>query len=377
MFEKAANGDSTGALERLSRCVEVFERYPGLHRFAMGCVRLHVVRVPRALLSLILGLIWPAKIPKFLLVHKALITERAEQLAAPGHCGVLEEVLYYRLFLPPLTVVCFILFGRSHILLYVYLAPGLCLDGLKIELIRFVLFDPVCAPAHALQHSSALAAAQREHMGHIMIQLAANMDDPRAGDLYQKLRCAFNVTRRPGELPFPPLENWQGISAYCNNTPCRCVQAAWLTCSVHLHCLNHYLGWLSCQGHAYLWGLDVVMLPLSRTCLHRSIPNSFPDRPLDLSLPQPLPEGNTTAGQAEVRDVDSVAQPWPGSASPDAFGKRPESVRWSPLGCSGAVTSPPPALAIDEDSEDLDIAAEDWLEATHALDLALGIASTL
>lgn len=36
VFEKAAKGDSHGALERLSRCVEVFERYPGLHRFAMG-----------------------------------------------------------------------------------------------------------------------------------------------------------------------------------------------------------------------------------------------------------------------------------------------------------------------------------------------------
>lgn len=36
IFEKAAKGDTTGALDRLGRCVEVFERYPGLHRFAMG-----------------------------------------------------------------------------------------------------------------------------------------------------------------------------------------------------------------------------------------------------------------------------------------------------------------------------------------------------
>lgn len=36
VFEKAAKGDVHGALERVGRIVEVFERYPGLSRFAMG-----------------------------------------------------------------------------------------------------------------------------------------------------------------------------------------------------------------------------------------------------------------------------------------------------------------------------------------------------
>lgn len=34
--EKAVKGDTDGALERIGRCVEVFERYPGLIRFEMG-----------------------------------------------------------------------------------------------------------------------------------------------------------------------------------------------------------------------------------------------------------------------------------------------------------------------------------------------------
>lgn len=34
--EKVIKGDTNGALERLGRCVEVFERYPGMLRFTMG-----------------------------------------------------------------------------------------------------------------------------------------------------------------------------------------------------------------------------------------------------------------------------------------------------------------------------------------------------
>lgn len=35
-FAKAAKGDFLGTLERIGRCVEVFERFPGLCRFQMG-----------------------------------------------------------------------------------------------------------------------------------------------------------------------------------------------------------------------------------------------------------------------------------------------------------------------------------------------------
>jgi len=35
IFKKAAKGDTSGTLERISRCVEVYERYPGLCRCLM------------------------------------------------------------------------------------------------------------------------------------------------------------------------------------------------------------------------------------------------------------------------------------------------------------------------------------------------------
>eukprot|EP00752_Nemacystus_decipiens_P005061 g4595.t1 len=210
VFEKAANGDLSGAIERLSRCVEVFERYPGLHRFAMG-----------------------------------------------------------------------------------------------------------------------------EHMGHVMIQLAASMDDPRAGELYQRLRCAFNVTRPPGAIPFPPLEDWQGVAAYCNNLPCR------------------------------------------------MIPKILPVRRMGLSLPASLSDSDTSVKSGESWGVDSPAQQWQGSVSEcehdearGAFRIPPEPVGRSPLDDDGAVTSPDASRTTDEETQDHEIAAEDWLEATQALGFALGVGST-
>ena len=59
-------------------------------------------------------------------------------------------------------------------------------------------------------------------MGHIMLHVTGTLSEPRAGAYFQRLRSAFNVTRKPSAQPFPPLEEWQGISAYCNNLPCRC-----------------------------------------------------------------------------------------------------------------------------------------------------------
>lgn len=36
LCEKAIKGDPHGTVERLDRCVEVYERFPGLFRFTLG-----------------------------------------------------------------------------------------------------------------------------------------------------------------------------------------------------------------------------------------------------------------------------------------------------------------------------------------------------
>lgn len=211
-------------------------------------------------------------------------------------------------------------------------------------------------------------------MGHIMIQLAANMDEPRAGGLYQRLRCAFNVTRPPGTLPFPPLEDWNGINAYCNNIPCTCVQAARKIRSVHQ--TAHYLvGCPKGKSHHSRRYVTLQTLPVCRTRLRRSIPRVFPGQQVELSFPPPLTQSDIQAAeQAELRDLDDLAQRWPYYVSEGAHEEASDAFRTpstpfdgSPPEGNGAATAPAPEQSTKEDSRDHDIAAEDWIETTHAL----------
>ncbi|CAM9841362.1 unnamed protein product, partial [Ectocarpus sp. 8 AP-2014] len=48
VFKKAAKGDLHGALKRIGRCVEIFERYPGLCRSMIGCHLAHMMLVSLA-----------------------------------------------------------------------------------------------------------------------------------------------------------------------------------------------------------------------------------------------------------------------------------------------------------------------------------------
>eukprot|EP00903_Cladosiphon_okamuranus_P015987 g14765.t2 len=235
IFEKATKGDTTGALDKLGRCVEIFERYPGLHRFAMG-----------------------------------------------------------------------------------------------------------------------------EHMGHIMIQLAANINDPRSGVYYQRLRCAFNVTRPSGALPFPPLEEWQGISAYCNNIPCRAVPNVFPWRQLEPFNVTRPPGALPFPPLEEWQGIPAYCNDIP--C--RGIPNVFPGRQLELSF---------------LRNVDTLGPLRRGFVSqcahqaPDGPIESQEVFEQRATGRNGAMTPPDPAHSTDGDIEEIDLAAEDWLEATRALRLAPAI----
>lgn len=59
-------------------------------------------------------------------------------------------------------------------------------------------------------------------MAHISFAALAAIDDARAQGLYNRLRAAYNPARLPGLNPAPPLEEWQGMLAICNDIHCRC-----------------------------------------------------------------------------------------------------------------------------------------------------------
>ncbi|CAB1109300.1 unnamed protein product [Ectocarpus sp. CCAP 1310/34] len=58
------------------------------------------------------------------------------------------------------------------------------------------------------------------HLVHAALAALAAMDDCRARGLYNRLREAYNQFRPSASLPAPPLEAWQGLSAFCDHFHC-------------------------------------------------------------------------------------------------------------------------------------------------------------
>ncbi|CAM9589719.1 unnamed protein product, partial [Hapterophycus canaliculatus] len=55
----------------------------------------------------------------------------------------------------------------------------------------------------------------------MMLATLAAIDDSRARGMYDRLRLAFNSCRVSHTQPIPPLDEWQGMAAICNDLNCR------------------------------------------------------------------------------------------------------------------------------------------------------------
>ena len=71
------------------------------------------------------------------------------------------------------------------------------------------------------------ALRKRSHIAHVLLGALAALDDPMAVKLYDRLRVVYNLTLPLGSLPVPSLEEWQGISSFCQAFHCRWV-VEWL-----------------------------------------------------------------------------------------------------------------------------------------------------
>ncbi|CBN75413.1 expressed unknown protein [Ectocarpus siliculosus] len=58
-------------------------------------------------------------------------------------------------------------------------------------------------------------------MSHSLLGALAAIDDSRARELYNRLRDVYNPSRPASFLPAPPLEEWRGTSAFCDDFQCR------------------------------------------------------------------------------------------------------------------------------------------------------------
>ncbi|CAN0204002.1 unnamed protein product, partial [Ectocarpus sp. 12 AP-2014] len=59
------------------------------------------------------------------------------------------------------------------------------------------------------------------HMSHSLLGALAAIDDSRARELYNRLRDVYNPSRPASFQPAPPLGEWRGMSAFCDDFQCR------------------------------------------------------------------------------------------------------------------------------------------------------------
>ncbi|CAM9174833.1 unnamed protein product [Ectocarpus sp. 4 AP-2014] len=62
------------------------------------------------------------------------------------------------------------------------------------------------------------------HVSHAILAALAAIKSSRARELYNRLRDVYNPSRPASFLPAPPLEEWSGMSAFCDDFQCRCYE---------------------------------------------------------------------------------------------------------------------------------------------------------
>ncbi|CBJ29986.1 expressed unknown protein [Ectocarpus siliculosus] len=190
------------------------------------------------------------------------------------------------------------------------------------------------------------------------------------GGLYDRLRNACNLTRPPGSLAFPPLEEWQGISAFCDNVPCRSIEALFARRKADL------------PPTAPLEDIKVLRPESLQSIGNVKEYQASSTSPSALRTPSAIetflavvgeaPQGCDGAMDTLFEEDVLLAE---GSTSPSLVNSRLEAVgdaAEDPT-CSDEGVWPAeaeevlPSHAIDEDAQDHVIAAEDWFDVIHAM----------
>ncbi|CAM9578735.1 unnamed protein product, partial [Ectocarpus sp. 4 AP-2014] len=59
------------------------------------------------------------------------------------------------------------------------------------------------------------------HLAHIVLVFLAAIGGSRAQAMYDKMRGSYNSFRPAGSQPVPPLKEWDGVGAFCDDSYCR------------------------------------------------------------------------------------------------------------------------------------------------------------
>ncbi|CAM9468849.1 unnamed protein product [Ectocarpus fasciculatus] len=231
------------------------------------------------------------------------------------------------------------------------------------------------------------------HLAHRALGALAAIDDARARGLYNRLRDVYNPSRTPACPPVPPLEEWRGISAFCDRFQCRVTEgiianqdmsvfSTPLHCTSnnagvrHPHCKEDHLDIVDEEHHGSMVSAGVI--PENATGSIMFAPCCSGDKPKastsswELSqapAPQAGPPGGPSLSTSHV-----YCEPGRGGASDsDVYGGAIE-------GCGGIskwvahvpdVSLIPPELrdvdGAPEETREEPFGAADWLDVTHAM----------
>ncbi|CAN0124148.1 unnamed protein product [Ectocarpus sp. 6 AP-2014] len=232
------------------------------------------------------------------------------------------------------------------------------------------------------------------HIAHGILGSLAAIDDSRAGGLYNRLRDVYNPSRPSSSLPAPPLEEWRGISAFCDDFQCRLIEGmiASQALSVFSAPTHSTSNCTDSQNECEEAGLQFVdeeqdssmvsvgATPEVATGSIMDAPCTNGDKPMTSTYSwelnqEPMPRTSPTVGPSlspshlhckPVRGgesgtdvLNSALVGCGGGVLPGLVGQVPDMSLTSPL--SGDIDG-----ARDEMWDDT-IAAADWLDVTHAM----------
>ncbi|CAM9299056.1 unnamed protein product [Ectocarpus sp. 8 AP-2014] len=199
------------------------------------------------------------------------------------------------------------------------------------------------------------------HKAHMMLVCLAAIGDSGARAMYDRLRGSYNSFRPAGSLPVPPLEEWQGLGAFCDDFYCRAMEGLVASDLMKAFSAPSVDGFDVCVG-AKGTGSDKLS-----TCDNpEKIIGTVPVRPS---------EGGGGSGPTLASTMIPVAPP---ASSHHAWCHlktefHSDRIESSVAHMTIADESLPrlPQLSegggLLEDNEDRSIFAEDWLDITHAM----------
>ncbi|CAN0400626.1 unnamed protein product [Ectocarpus sp. 12 AP-2014] len=234
------------------------------------------------------------------------------------------------------------------------------------------------------------------HASHSILGALAAIRSSRARELYNRLRDVYNPFRPASFLPAPPLEEWHGTSAFCDDFQCRCFEGivasqarsifpAPSDCTnstnaglQQIHCTEDYLEVVDEDHDGGIVSAGVI--PEKEIVSMMDAPCSNGDKPT----------ASTSSWVGNQEPAPQMGPPVGPNLSTSHVHRRPDMGAGSDTdiysgaieGCGGELLSgfvaPVPDMflrlpeltqvdGVPEETGDDTIAASDWLDVTHAM----------